>query len=330
VPRGLPTSRLDYNSQVSSRSSSSAASSPPALAYAAWIAICLIWGTTYLGIRVCLETMPPGLMGGLRWLAAGVVLTGIQIAGGHRLPPRSAWPRLALIGLLFIVGGNGLVVWAEQWVPSGLTAVLLATSPFWMVGIEVLLPNGERPHWWTWIGLAVGFAGIVLLVWPDLTQGGAGGAQFLGGVVGLQLACLTWSIGSSYERRRGGEGEHTLGGAAVEMLCGGLVLTLLGTATGEWRRLAFSARSLSAFAYLVLVGSVVGYSAYIYTLKHLRVSTISLYSYVNPIIAVILGVLLLGERFGTRSLVASAVVLAGVAIVRTTPETAKRPEEQRN
>jgi drug/metabolite transporter (DMT)-like permease len=290
------------------------------LAYAAWVAICLIWGTTYLGIRISLETMPPGLMGGLRWLAAGVVLTGIQLAQGHPLPARGSWPRLALIGLLFIVGGNGLVVWAEQWVPSGLTAVLLATSPFWMVGIEVLLPSGERPHWWTWLGLAVGFVGIVVLVWPDLAQGGGNsGGGFLGGVIGLQLACLTWSIGSSYERRRGGEGEHTLGGAAVEMLCGGLVLTAIGTGAGEWRHLSFSARSLAAFVYLVLVGSVVGYSSYIYTLKHLRVSTISLYSYINPIIAVVLGVLLAGEHFGTRSLVASAVVLVGVAIVRTTP-----------
>jgi drug/metabolite transporter (DMT)-like permease len=286
------------------------------MAYAAWVAICLIWGTTYLGIRICLETMPPGLMGGLRWLAAGAVLAGIEFARGHRLPPISAWPSLAVIGLLFIVGGNGLVVWAEQWVPSGLTAVLLATSPFWMVGIEAFLPKGERPHGWTWLGLGIGFLGIVLLVWPDLTAGG--GRGFLAGVVGLQLACVTWSIGSAYERRRGSEGEHTLGGAAVEMLIGGLVLTLLGSGAGEWQRLGITLRSGAAFAYLVLVGSVVGYSAYIFTLKHLPVSTISLYSYINPIIAVVLGVALAGEPFGLRSLIASAVVLAGVAVVRAT------------
>ena len=294
------------------------ASSPPAMAYAAWAAICLIWGTTYLGIRICLETMPPGLMGGLRWLAAGIVLAGIELARGHRLPPPRAWRGLAIIGLLFIVGGNGFVVWAEQWVPSGLTAVLLATSPFWMVGLEALLPGGERPHGWTWLGLAIGFLGIVLLVWPDLTAGGEVGRDFLAGVVGLQLACLTWSLGSAYERRRGAEGEHTLGGAAVEMLVGGLVLTLIGTGAGEWQRLGFSPRSGAAFAYLVLVGSIVGYSAYIFTLKHLPVSTISLYSYINPIIAVLLGVALAGEAFGMRSLAASGIVLAGVAVVRAT------------
>jgi drug/metabolite transporter (DMT)-like permease len=292
------------------------ASSPPARAYAAWVAICLIWGTTYLGIRICLETMPPGLMAGLRWMAAGAVLAGVEVARGHRLPRASAWPGLAVIGLLFIVGGNGLVVWAEQWVPSGLTAVLLATSPFWMVGLEALLPKGERPHGWTWLGLAIGFLGIVLRVWPDLTAGGKGGRHFLAGVVGLQFACLTWSMGSSYERRRGSEGEHTLGGAAIEMLTGGLVLTLIGTGAGEWQRLGLNLRTGSALAYLVLVGSVVGYSSYIFTLKHLPVSTISLYSYINPIIAVVLGVALAGEPFGVRSLVASAIVLAGVAVVR--------------
>ncbi len=294
------------------------APSPPAAAYVAWAAICLIWGTTYLGIRISLETLPPGLMGGLRWLAAGTVLAAIEFARGHRLPRFSAWPGLAVIGLLFIVGGNGLVVWAEQWVPSGLTAVLLATSPFWMVGIEALLPRGERPRGWTWLGLAIGFQGIVLLVWPDLTASGAAGSHFLEGVVGLQLACVTWSLGSAYERRRGSEGEHTLGGAAVEMLIGGLVLTVIGTCAGEWHRAGVSVRSGAAFAYLVLVGSVVGYSAYIFTLKHLPVSTISLYSYINPIIAVVLGVALAGEPFGVRSLVASAIVLAGVAVVRAT------------
>jgi drug/metabolite transporter (DMT)-like permease len=278
----------------------------------------VIWGTTYLGIRVCLETMPPGLMAGVRWLAAGCVLALIELARGHRLPGRRSWPGLALIGSLFIVGGNGLVVWAEQWVPSGLTAVLLASSPFWMVGIEAMVPGGERPGHWTWLGLAIGFAGIVLLVWPDLVGGGAIPPAFFAGVVGLQLACVSWSMGSAYERRRRSDGEHTLGGAGLEMIFGGAMLTLIGTAAGEWPRVAFSVRSTSALAYLVLFGSVVGYSAYIYTLQHLPVTTISLSSYINPIIAVILGVLVAGESFGRRSLVASAIVLAGVAVVRVT------------
>jgi drug/metabolite transporter (DMT)-like permease len=280
------------------------------------VAICLIWGTTYFAIRICLETMPPALLAGLRWLAAGCLLTLVQRLRGQRLPSPRFWPGLAVIGALFIVGGNGLVVWAEQWVPSGLTAVLLASSPFWMVGIEAAIPGGERPPRWTWIGLAVGFAGIVVLVWPELVSGGRLSPAFLTGVVGLQLACATWSMGSAYERRRHQDGEHTLGGAGLEMIFGGAMLTLIGTATGEWPRLAFSVRSVVSLAYLVLFGSVVGYSSYIYTLKHLRISTISLSSYINPIIAVVLGVVAAGEPFGPRSFVASAVVLAGVALVR--------------
>ena len=291
---------------------------PPALAYAAWVAICVIWGTTYLGIRICLETMPPALMAGLRWLAAGCLMTLAQRLRGQRLPSRRSWPGLALIGALFIVGGNGLVVWAEQWVPSGLTAVLLASSPFWMVGIEAAIPGGERPPRRTWLGLAVGFTGIVVLVWPDLVSGGTWSPAFLAGVVGLQLACATWAAGSAYERRRHHDDEHTLGGAGLEMIFGGAMLTLIGTAAGEWPRLGLSTRSAVSFVYLVLFGSVVGYSAYIYTLKHLRVSTISLSSYINPIIAVVLGVAAAGEAFSPRSFVASAFVLAGVALVRAT------------
>ena len=297
--------------------SASVRPSSHALAYASWIAICLIWGTTYLAIRICLETLPPALMAGLRWLAAGGVLAVVQIARRQPLPGRSSWPGLALIGFLFIVGGNGFVVWAEQWVPSGLTAVLLATTPFWMVGAEALWPGGERPHRLEWVGLIVGFVGILVLVWPELTASGAGGRGFLAGVLGLQCACITWSIGSAYERRHHST-EHTLGGAAIEMVFGGLMLTAIGSLAGEWPRVAFSPRSAAAFAYLIVIGSLVGYSAYIYTLKHLPVSTISLYSYINPIIAVILGTLVAGEPFGARGVIASGVVFAGVAVVRST------------
>jgi drug/metabolite transporter (DMT)-like permease len=290
-------------------------------AYLAWLTICLVWGTTYLAIRIALETLPPGLSGGLRWLIAGSLLAAGHLATRRRLPPASEWPSLAIIGVLFIVCGNGLVVWAEQWVPSGLTAVLLATSPFWMVGMEWLLPRGERPTLRTWAGLWVGFFGILLLVWPDMTAGGTTGTNFLLGVVALQVACLTWSAGSAYSRWRH-QDHSTLGGAAVQMIVGGAILTILGTAAGEWPRLAFSARSGLAFLYLVFVGSIVAYSAYLYTLRHLPVSTISLYAYINPIIAMILGTLVLSEPFGARTAVAAAIVLAGVALVRSTRQQA--------
>jgi drug/metabolite transporter (DMT)-like permease len=284
-------------------------------AYLSWAIICIVWGTTYLAIRVSLETLPPGLSAGLRWLIAGSLLVAGHLATRRPLPKVSEWPGFAVLGILFIVCGNGLVVFAEQWVPSGLTAVLLATTPFWMVGLERLLPHGERPTARTWAGLVVGFAGIVLLVWPEMSAGGANGSRFLLGVAALQLGCITWSAGSAYTRWR--HKEHSaLGGAAVQMIAGGLILTAIGSVAGEWSRLAFSARSAVAFGYLVLVGSIVAYSAYIYTLKHLPVSTISLYSYINPVIAMVLGSLVLAEPLGLRTALASAIVLAGVALVR--------------
>jgi drug/metabolite transporter (DMT)-like permease len=285
-------------------------------AYLSWVIICIVWGTTYLAIRVTLETLPPGLSAGLRWLTAGTLLAAGHVVARRPLPRAGEWPGLALIGILFIVSGNGLVVWAEQWVPSGLTAVLLATTPFWMVGIELMLPKGERPTLRTWAGLLAGFAGIVLLVWPEMTAGGAPRTDFLLGVLALQVACITWSAGSAYTRWRHRE-QEALGGAALQMIFGGLILTAMGTAAGEWPRLAFSSRSALAFGYLVVVGSIVAYSSYLYTLKHLPVSTISLYSYINPIIAMVLGTVILSEPFGARTGAASAIVLAAVALVRS-------------
>jgi drug/metabolite transporter (DMT)-like permease len=287
-----------------------------ARAYLSWVVICLVWGTTYLAIRITLETVPPGLSAGLRWLTAGCLLLAGHAARRTPLPPVADWPSLAVIGVLFIVSGNGLVVWAEQWVPSGLTAVLLATTPFWMVGIELVLPRGERPGLRAWFGLVVGFAGILVLVWPEITTGGASGRPFVLGVLALQAACITWAAGSAYTRSRH-QAHSALGGAALQMVFAGSILTLLGTFSGEWSRLSFSVRSLAAFSYLVLVGSILAYSSYLYALKHLPVSIISLYAYINPVIAVILGALILSEPLGVRTAVASAVVLAGVALVPT-------------
>ena len=288
---------------------------PPRLAYVSWLAICLIWGTTYLAIRVTLESLPPTLGPGLRWTLAGVLVSLMQVARGRALPARRDWTSLAVIGFLFIVTGNGLVVWAELWVPSGLTAVLLATSPFWMLAVELCLPDGERPRRASWLGLFVGFSGIIVLVWPQLTGGGEMGWRFGVGVLALQAACLTWSIGAAYSRRHHLAG-NPLSAAELEMIFGGLMLVVIGLALGEWRHFSFTVRTGAAFGYLVLVGSVMGYSAYLHALAHLPVSTVSLYAYINPVIAVILGRLLLDEPFGLRSLVASAMVLAGVVLVR--------------
>ena len=288
---------------------------PPRLAWTAWIAVCLIWGTTYLGIRVSLETVPPALMAGLRWTVAGLLLGGVLLLRGERFPSPSAWPGLALLAVLMIGLGNGLVVWAEQYVPSGLTAVILATSPFWMVGVEAMLPRGEPLAAAGLRGLAVGFAGIVLLVWPDVQGGGVHAGRFLAGVVALQLACAGWALGSSWSKRHGA-GSSVMTATALQMLFGGVLMLAIGTAAGEWRDLTFSGRTAGALIYLTLVGSIGGFVAYIYALRHLPVSTVSLYAYVNPIIAVLLGTLVLGEPFGPRIVCAAALVLLGLALVR--------------
>jgi drug/metabolite transporter (DMT)-like permease len=285
------------------------------LAYFAWAAVCMIWGTTYFGIRISLETMPPALMGGLRWTLAGGLVVAWVLFRGQKLPPRSQWGPISLLGFLMLVLGNGGVVFAEQWVPSGLTAVLVATSPFWMAGVEALMPDGERLRPGVVAGLVIGFSGIVLLVWPELTFGSSGHPAFLAGIAAVQIATFGWSLGSAYSRRRGA-GEQILGSTALQMLAGGLMMVVVGTVRGEWSALYFSSRSAAALAYLTTIGAIGGFVAYSYALRHLPVSFVSLYAYINPIVAVALGVLLLHEPFTPVMATAAVLVFAGVAVVR--------------
>jgi drug/metabolite transporter (DMT)-like permease len=301
-------------------------------AYFAWAVVCLVWGTTYLAIRVALESIPPILMAAMRWIAAGAILIAALKIRGERLPGPRAWPALTVLGILLLGFGNGAVVWAEQSVASGLTAVLVATVPFWMVGVDALtgsrvgvarqVPASDPPDRLTGrcvLGLIVGFAGIVVLVWPEL-RSGRSGREFLVGVVSTQIAGIGWAIGSSFARHRGrteAESENVLATAAFEMLFGGIALLLVGLALGEWARLTFTSRTSLALAHLIFFGAIAGFTAYTYMLKNLPIAMASLYAYINPIIAVILGALVLGEPFGLRMAVAAAVVLIGVALVRS-------------
>ena len=235
---------------------------------------------------------------------------------GERPPGLQRWVGLSVAGLLMVVLGNGGVIWAEQWVPSGITAVTVASTPFWMIGVESILPGGERLTARSVAGLLIGFVGIVLLVWPDLTSSGASGRQFLVGMLSLQIACLGWALGSSYSRRYP-RSDNAMMAAAVQMLAGGLMMLVVAIARGEFRELTFTPRSFAAEAYLAAFGSLAGYPAYIYALKYLPVSVVSLYAYANPVIAVLLGAALLAEPFGPRLIVATATVLLGITVVRT-------------
>ncbi len=288
---------------------------PPRAAYVAWAAICIVWGTTYLAIKVALESVPPFLIGGARYLIAGGVLVGWLVARGQRMPPLRAWPPFMVLGFLMLLLGNGGVVWAEQYVPSGLTAVVLATTPFWMVWIDSWFAGGERVTSRHGLGLVVGFSGILVLVGPEvLLHGGGLSWSFLAGVLALQVACVGWSIGSLYGKRHTG-GVSPITTAAMQMLWGGIWMTLAGTLLGEWPQVHVTVRSTVAVLYLAFVGGLAGFGAYIYALAHLPVSFVSLYSYVNPVIAVALGSLVLGEPFNLRIGVAIAIILLGMAIV---------------
>jgi drug/metabolite transporter (DMT)-like permease len=258
-------------------------------------------------------------MAACRWIAAGSLLILILALRGERLPARREWPSLAILGILLLGFGNGAVVWAEQTVPSGLTAVLVATSPFWMVGFDALMPDGDALTVRRVLGLVIGFGGIVMLVWPELRFDGTGGG-FLAGVVAAQIACAGWAVGSSYARKRGrghASGENVLATAAFEMLFGGVALGAVSLALNEPARLTFTPRTAGALAYLTFVGAIGGFSAYAYALKHLPVATVSLYAYINPIIAVVLGTLVLQEPFNARMFLAALVVFVGIAMVRS-------------
>ena len=284
------------------------------LAYLAFITVCLIWGTTYLAITVALETVPVLLVAGLRWMAAGVVMSALMLATGRGLPRPAMWGPLLLLGFLMNVVGNGFVVYAQQYVASGLTAVLIATTPFWSALVERLLPNGERFSRRALFGLSLGFTGIVILVWPEMTNGGASGRAFVLGVIAIQLACVGWVIGTSYARRHE-LGDNPFRSTALQMVFSGTMLLTAATINGDWQHLSFTPRTIAAMAYLSIAGSLLAYSAYIYAIQHLPLSLVSLYAYINPIIAVTLGTLLLSEPFSARVAVSAALVLAGTWIV---------------
>jgi drug/metabolite transporter (DMT)-like permease len=284
------------------------------LAYLAFVTVCIIWGTTYLAITIALETVPVLLVAGLRWMFAGVVMSALMLATGRGLPRPALWGPLVLLGVLMNVMGNGLVVYAQQYVASGLTAVLIATTPFWQALLERTLPGGERFSPRALFGLGLGFSGIVILVWPEITNGGAGGRAFVGGVIAIQLACIGWVIGTSYAKRHQ-LGDSPFRSTALQMVFSGIRLLGAATAHGDWAQLSFTPRTMAAMAYLSIAGSLVAYSAYIYAIQHLPLQLVSLYAYINPMIAVALGTLLLSEPFSPRIAIAAAFVFAGTWIV---------------
>jgi drug/metabolite transporter (DMT)-like permease len=281
--------------------------------WSALIAVYLIWGSTYLAIRYAVETMPPFLMAGVRFIISGGFLYALRRFGGDPAPKALEWRSATIIGIFLLVGGNGSVVWAQQYVPSSLAALLVATVPLWMVSMDALRPGGRRPGLLAVAGILIGFGGVVLLIRstansPETTS--------LPGTAALIFASLTWSIGSLYGRTARLPPSQLLG-TAMEMLAGGAVLLLIAIVAKEWNDLdiaTVSRRSALALIYLTVIGSS-AFVAYVWLLRVAPTPLVATYAYVNPLVAVLLGYFLAQEPMTARMLLAAALIIGSVALV---------------
>jgi drug/metabolite transporter (DMT)-like permease len=286
---------------------------PSFRAYAALAAVCFYWGTTYLGIRMALESIPPLALISFRFASSGAILLGVAYFRGAHLPKgRELWVSM-ITGLATCGIGTGSLIFAEQWIPSGLAALIIAFSPFWMVGIEALVPGGERLRRPTVLGLLVGSAGAALLVSAGVSRETIGGATLVGFLV-LQAGSVSWAFGSIYQRRQPTRA-HPIVTGAIQQLSAGLAF-LLPALLIPPHPVMPTARGIVALCYLVVFGSIVGYSAFVYAMSNLRVAVVSIYSYVNPVVAVFLGWLFYREPFGLREAVAMVIIFVGVALLK--------------
>ncbi len=284
----------------------------------AFAAVYLIWGSTYLAIRVAIETLPPFLMAAVRFLIAGSVLYAWARLRGAPHPTRAEWRAAAIVGVLLLAGGNGGVVWSEQIVPSGLTALIVGAEPLWVVILDWLRPGGARPGLITGLGLIVGFLGVALLIAPG--REGAGVVPILGAVV-LTGAIISWAIGSIYSRTAPAPASPLLG-TGTKMLAGGVALGIMSVLAGEpagFHVAAVSGRSLIALGYLIVFGAIVGFTAYVWLLRNTSLAKASTYAYVNPVVAVLLGWLILGEPLTARILLATAIIVTAVILISGLP-----------
>jgi drug/metabolite transporter (DMT)-like permease len=299
---------------MSSQTEAPPALPPRTLVIAAFAAIYLIWGSTYLGIRIAIETMPPFLLGAGRFLLAGGALYAYLRWRGLSTPTWIHWSNACVVGGLLLGLGNGGVNWAEQKVPSSVVALIIAVTPLWFALLDWWRPEGQRPKVQTMIGIVIGFAGMLLLIGPQFGAHTDMDPVRLGGVV---IASIAWASGSIYARYTP-KPESPLMAVALQMLAGGAVLAFIGVARGESEAFSLarvSTRSLVAFFYLTIVGSLIGFTAYSWLLKVSTPAKVSTYAYVNPVIAVFLGWAFAGERLTPRMLAAAGIIVLGVAII---------------
>jgi drug/metabolite transporter (DMT)-like permease len=286
-----------------------------------WIALILVyivWGSTYLAIRFAVESIPPFLMAGVRFLIAGGLLYAWRRISGDPAPTAIQWRAAAIVGLFLLLGGNGNLTWAEQRVASGIAALFIGATPLWMVIIDALRPGGIRPAPLTLIGVLIGFGGIALLMEPWKWGSQASGLDPLG-IGALMLATIMWSIGSLYSRKAPLPSSPLLG-TSMEMLAGGVGLMLVSGLANEWTRLdlaGITPLSLLGFLYLIVFGSWIGFAAYTWLLRAAPTPLVSTYAYVNPLVALLLGALLAQELLTIPTLVAALVIIGSVFLINT-------------
>jgi drug/metabolite transporter (DMT)-like permease len=297
---------------------------------ASYAAVYLIWGSTYLFIYFADETLPPFLMAGARFVIAGALLYAWARLHHAARPSRVQWRSAGVVGLLLLVGGNGGVVFAEQFVPSSLVALLISTVPIWIAVLDWVRPAGVRPTLSTGLGLVLGFVGVALLIGLNSGVGSISGGSIkpLYGSVVL-LAAISWAAGSLYSRTAKMPARPLLGNG-MEMLAGGGVLLVLGIATGELGHVHphnISAQSVLALGYLIVFGSLVAFTAYIWLLQHAPVTRVSTYAYVNPVVAVVLGWAFDHEQLTGRTILAAAVIVTGVAVITSFQPRPSAPDK---
>jgi drug/metabolite transporter (DMT)-like permease len=283
-------------------------------ALVAYLLVCVVWGSTYLAIRIGVTDLPPFLFAGVRFLIAGGLLLAVTLILGHRLPRRAReWRTQIIVGLLLLAGGNSFVVWAEQFVTSGAASIFVVTVALWMAFFDAIIPGGQSAiNWRVVLGLAAGFVGTGLLV-------GATPAEIaradLRGPLALTAASASWALGSIYFKRHPGESNPYVA-SSIQMIAGGASVAIAGLLLGEGAAWRFTPAGIGALAYLVVFGSIVGYSAYAYALRHAPATIVGTYAYVNPIVAVLLGWLILDEVVTVRTFAAMALILGAVVWIQ--------------
>src|SRR5688572_26083199 len=284
----------------------------------ALLALYIVWGSTYLGIRFAVETIPPFLHAALRFLISGVILYIWRRAAGDPAPTASHWRSTAIVGTALLLGGNGLVAWAEQTVSSGVAALMITTSPFWLVLFESLRAGGAKPTWQAILGLVIGFIGVFILVGPAEITGAEGGFDTFG-IILLLLAPLFWSMGSIYAKGADMP-KSTLLSTGMQMLTGAVALFLVSLIRGELNGFDpghVTTRSWLALVYLITFGSLIGFVAYGWLLHNAPVSLMSTYAYVNPVVAVLLGNWVADEPLNGRILIAAAIIIGSLVLINT-------------